>query len=432
MLTKPEQFHVFDLLKAGSSVQEIANITGKSLMTIYKYKRCGGQLQDGNYRRTESSTYKDLEPFQEQVDQHIKRRKLKPNAVYVLLQKQGYRGNLRAFNNFYRQRKQQIRVKGELHHRETEPGEEAQVDWAHFGEIEVNGKREKVYLFSYLLSWSRALYLEFVCRQNQATLQLCHLHAFEKLGIPKIILYDNMKTVVDRREKLPDHTKQVIYNLKFLDFARHYHFQPIACSPYHPQSKGKVEASFSFVRNEFPRCTPSMNETLESLNNRITTWLEVKAQPRTHGTTGEVPYERWLKEKALLTFPSNMPPYNAPVVQDHQTSQFGIINHKGVTYHLGQKYARTKRMVREINDYGLPYLEIYHQNKLIKPVPVPSKKPSWVTVFDESDEVEKLVKISKTSNIPKTKESAKSYGISVASRELDYYNINLSEGAHYG
>ncbi len=141
--------------------------------------------------------------------------------------------------------------------------------------------------------------MEFVVRQNQRTLQACHMHAFEKLGIPKTIIYDNMKTVVVRREKMPDGSKKIHYNLDFLDFAQYYAFEPIACPPYYPKAKGKVEASIKYARNYFVRYTPRVSITLEQLNEGLGQWIEETAHNRTHGTTGDKPDERWLQEKTF-------------------------------------------------------------------------------------------------------------------------------------
>ena len=44
---------------------------------------------------------------------------------------------------------------------ETAPGEQAQVDWAHFGTIEHRGRGRPLYAFLFTLGWSRMLYLEF-------------------------------------------------------------------------------------------------------------------------------------------------------------------------------------------------------------------------------------------------------------------------------
>ena len=48
----------------------------------------------------------------------------------------------------------------------------------------------------------------------------------------------------------------VIYNRALLDLARHYGFQPRACRPYRPKTKGKVERPFRYIREDFFLGTP--------------------------------------------------------------------------------------------------------------------------------------------------------------------------------
>ena len=84
---------------------------------------------------------------------------------------------------------------------ETAPGEQAQMDWGHFGNW--NGKR--LYGFALTLSWSRMQYVEFTQRQDAETLLNCMTHALAFFGgVPQTVLTDTMKTVVvDRVDGQP-------------------------------------------------------------------------------------------------------------------------------------------------------------------------------------------------------------------------------------
>ncbi len=77
----------------------------------------------------------------------------------------------------------------------------------------------------------------------------CHQNAFRYFGgYPEEILYDNMKQVVIKRLlKQEDST----LNRQFEDFAGFYGFKPILCRPYRGQTKGKVERTVQFVRDNF-------------------------------------------------------------------------------------------------------------------------------------------------------------------------------------
>lgn len=424
MLKKHEQIRVHDLLDAGCSVTEVARRTGRSLGTIYKYKQLGRNIQGSRAIDKNLLTPKELLPFRYFLDVHIKSGKMNPTTLYFALQKQGYMGSRSVFDFYYRRRRQELNPIKSLEHVETQEGEQAQVDWGHFGEITINGKEERVYLFAYILSWSRAIYMEFVVRQNQRTLQACHMHAFEKLGIPKTIIYDNMKTIVSKREKLPNGTKKIYYNPAFLDFAKYYQFKPVACPPYWPRAKGKVEASIKYVRKYFSRSTPKVRTTLEELNIQIKQWVETEAQQRIHGTTHEKPHDRWMIEKSCLAFPAKLPPYNLSPFRAHYTTQYGILNCNGNTYCLGPKFARTKLEVREIQEHGLPLLEVYHNNQLIETISVPAKRHSWVSLsnnMSETTATPQPISIKEASSARRPRR----HDIEVEQRNLSYYGVSL-------
>ena len=106
--------------------------------------------------------------------------------------------------------------------------------------------RRRVHAFSYMLAYSRRQYVRFVEAQDFATTIREHVRAFEYLGgLAATCLYDNMKVVVTGYDG-----DQPIYNTRFLAFATHYGFQPWACRPHRPQTKGKVERPFSICRTK--------------------------------------------------------------------------------------------------------------------------------------------------------------------------------------
>ncbi|MSP63935.1 MAG: hypothetical protein EXR72_27050 [Myxococcales bacterium] len=63
-----------------------------------------------------------------------------------------------------------------------------------------------------------------------------HLRALEAFGgIPKKILYDNLKSVVLH------HVGSVVqFNPRFLALAGHYLFEPVAAPVRYPEAKGRV------------------------------------------------------------------------------------------------------------------------------------------------------------------------------------------------
>ena len=83
---------------------------------------------------------------------------------------------------------------------ETMPGEQAQVDWGHFGRIQIGSASRALSCFVIVLSWSRAIYARFALDQTLESFMRGHILGFAALGgVPREILYDNLKSVVLER-----------------------------------------------------------------------------------------------------------------------------------------------------------------------------------------------------------------------------------------
>src|SRR5262245_52607021 len=108
---------------------------------------------------------------------------------------------------------------------ETLPGEQAQVDWGNFGALPVGGGRRLLSCFVLVLSWSRAVYARFALDQTMESF-LRDVEAFTALGgIPRTILYDNLKNVV-----LDPVGDQSASTPRVLELAGHYHYAPQPCA----------------------------------------------------------------------------------------------------------------------------------------------------------------------------------------------------------
>lgn len=68
-------------------------------------------------------------------------------------------------------------------------------------------------------------------------MERCIINAFEYFGgVPKEVLTDNMKIVVDHKE-----ARRIVWNSQFADFVAEIGFVSTVCKVRKPQTKGKVE-----------------------------------------------------------------------------------------------------------------------------------------------------------------------------------------------
>ncbi|HET9285793.1 MAG TPA: IS21 family transposase, partial [Candidatus Angelobacter sp.] len=163
-----------------------------------------------------------------------------------------------------------------------------QVDWAYCGQFKnQEGRMVKVYAFVMILGFSRMIYSCFTTSMDLPSLIRCHKQAFEFFGgLPKEVLYDNMKQVRLSLDK---------WNPLFLDFANHYGFVPRTHRIYRPRTKGKVERAIHYLKDNF--LTGRCFEDLTDLNAQNQHWLQHVANVRIHATTKERPLDLLPKEQ---------------------------------------------------------------------------------------------------------------------------------------
>ena len=182
---------------------------------------------------------------------------------------------------------------------ETGPGMQAQMDYGVYDIDLLREGRRRLYLFSYLLGYSRRQYLHLVESMDLPTTLREHVRAFHHLGgVARTCLYDNFKAVVLRHD-----ADGVFYNPKFLAFATHYGFRPQACRVRRPQTKGKIERKFYYVETSL--LNGRTFDTLEHLNEVTAWWLENVADVRVLRDFKETPLQRHAVEQPhLLPLPT--------------------------------------------------------------------------------------------------------------------------------
>jgi len=255
-------------------------------------KRYAQSEHKPTYELTEPKRSK-LDPYKGQIDEWLEEAPYSAVRILEKVQEMGSDSKYTIVKQYVATKKNELNEKATIRF-ETMPGLQGQVDWAFFEEYRVteSGEEKKLYCFLMILGYSRMRYIEFVTDMTTTTLIRCHINAFRYFGgYPEEMLYDNMKQVVIKRLlKQEDST----LNSQFEDFAGFYGFKPILCRPYRGQTKGKVERTVAYVRDNF--MVGIKYTSLDDLNRQAMNWL-IKINGKIHGTTGEIPQQRLLKER---------------------------------------------------------------------------------------------------------------------------------------
>jgi hypothetical protein len=190
---------------------------------------------------------------------------------------------------------------------ETPPGHQRQID---FGErrITIGGASTKVFLFVATLGYSRRLHVRAFCNERQESWFEGLESTFRHFGgVTAEVLLDNDRGLVVRHDA---ETREVEFNATFRAFARHWGFRPRACAPYRARTKGKDERGVGYVKkNAIAGRTFASFAALEA---HLDEWAREVADERVHGTTGEAPMERFVREEAKALKPiTGIPSFQA-------------------------------------------------------------------------------------------------------------------------
>ena len=185
--------------------------------------------------------------------------------LYEMAKVRGYSGG----PSFFRQRIAELRPRPapEAYLRlKTLPGEQAQVDWGHFGHIDIGKAKRPLMAFVMVLSWSRQIFLRFYLNQQMASFLRGHVDAFAFFkGIPKILLYDNLKSAVLERRG-----DAIRFHPTLLELSAHYRFEPRPVAVARGNEKGRVERAIRYIRDNF--FAGRQWQDLDDLNRQARDW----------------------------------------------------------------------------------------------------------------------------------------------------------------
>jgi transposase len=215
--------------------------------TVKKYYEAGKENElERLKKRQQNKKASKLDPFKEIINKKIELG-CTAMAIFKYIEKKGYEGKYTILREYCKKKKQNETKKATIRV-ETNPGIAAQVDWKE--DMVMHDKFGRTYqfnIFLYVLHYSKMKYITLTWDRKQDTLFECLKDAFEYTeGVPKEIWFDNMRTVVDR-PRTQYKKEKVVFNNLFYQFSKDANFEPIACRPYRPQTKGSVESLAKFV-----------------------------------------------------------------------------------------------------------------------------------------------------------------------------------------
>jgi transposase len=199
--------------------------------------------------------------------------RLTASRLYGMVRERGYSGgpdHFRHVISHYRPRPEP-----EAYHRlKTLPGEQGQVDWGHFGKLKIGDAERPLMAFVMVLSWSRQIFLRFYPEAGMASFLRGHVAAFEAWqGLPRVLLYDNLKSAVLERRG-----DAIRFHPTLLELSAHYRFEPRPVAVARGNEKGRVERAIRYVRASF--FAARQWRDLDDLNAQADAWCQGQAADR--------------------------------------------------------------------------------------------------------------------------------------------------------
>lgn len=277
--------------------------------------------------------------------------------MFDMLVQRGYRGSDRTVRRHVAEVRPRPRREAYLR---VDPliGEQAQIDWAHVGKVDVSGGRRTLWLFVIVLAWSRAQWGEFVFDLTVHSLLRSLARAAEYFGgTCRQWLFDNAKTVV--LERLG---QAVRFHPLLLDFAGRFNTQLRVCAVRKANQKGRVERAIRWWRQRF--LAGRVIRSVDQGNRELTEFLTTTVLDRPHPTLPGKTVRQCLAEeqRVLLRLPAPLPPTDlvAPAAVDKtafvrfDTSSYSVPpEHASDTLTL----VASDRKVRLLDATGAPVAE---------------------------------------------------------------------------
>lgn len=258
--------------------------------------------------------------------------KLTAARLYAMAQARGYAGGASQFRAHVAQLRP--RKPSEAYLRlKTLPGEQGQIDWGHFGHVQIGRAKRPLMAFVMVLSWSRQIFLRFYLNQRMDNFLRGHVAAFDACGgVPRVLLYDNLRSAVLERQG-----DAIRFHPTLLDLSAHYRFEPRPVAVARGNQKGRVERAIRYIRDSF--FAGRQWSDIDDLNGQAAAWCSGfsanRPCPEDSGITVREAFEQ--ERAQLIALPDN--PYPA----DER---------------LEVSVGKTPYIRFDLNDYSVPHTQV--------------------------------------------------------------------------
>lgn len=239
---------------------------------------------------------------------------------------------------------------------ETDPGEQLQFDWKE--DIQMISKHGEIFefnVFSATLGYSRMHNFVYSRTKTRSDVERCLIETFKYInGVPKYLLTDNMRAVVDTNNN------QRKINPEFKQFTKDMGTDIKVCKPRTPETKGKDETCNKFMawlipyNHEFED-EKELIEIIEKIRNKVNATV--------NQTTNVPPILLYEKEKEYLSpLPNNKIILSyLEGLEKSKVYNDSLIYYKGKRYSVNPQYIGQYVQTKQIDNM----LYIYHKKQLI-------------------------------------------------------------------
>jgi transposase len=376
-----EWAQVRTLAAEGLSQREIARRLGINRRTVMRLARSD---EPPRYRRAGLGSQLDLlESILRQLVEEWPQIKA-PRVAEILRLEHGFGGSERLVREHLRRlRSLSVRPAQRTGYR---PAQVLQLDWAEMPtRPKIAGRERRVYALVAALPYSGAQTAFFSFDLQLESFLEGHVRAFEFFGgVPRECVYDNLRSVVARRER-----DEVVWNARFLHLRGHYAFHSSACTPATPREKGSVEAAVRYLKSGF---WPARRfRDLDELEEQYVDWRDRVCNARIHAS-GRFPVgERLAEERSALR---PLPParFDPSGYRSVRVPIDGYSKHGRCFYRAPERLVHERVELRfdrdqvwivhrgaEVARYGRSYEQgIWLPPPLLRPEPPPAAKPALI------------------------------------------------------